>query len=362
MVIKNLRHKYILGQVLHRSYQFSTSYSTTGKHYITINGQVIAQSVLQALYYPIIKTKGKVTLPPMPVSIIEVKTPKLSNTINLYKMNADTFQLPQGFILLDILHRVDHKTPQHLNIPVLYANIVSCSIGKNMPTASMYPLGKCEEVQEVSWSRLQCDTSKLLPQILQNTRLQQEPDTTGLASSIPDVDIPDDARTKLQELLDKKYLQIILQNAMDIGRTNFIELDIPTEGSPITSKSFTVPLKYQEFVDHKIKQLEEAGIISQSMSNWASPILVVTKKQDHMDTNNSQGSNNFNLWLCIYYRKLNSCIQAACQIKGIGSLGKVTSSYPLPTMNSILAHFNGCKYFSTIDLRSIKTIYPSLLC
>ena len=53
VVIENLRHKYILGQVLHWSYQFGTSYSTMGKHYITINGQVIAQSVSQALDYPI---------------------------------------------------------------------------------------------------------------------------------------------------------------------------------------------------------------------------------------------------------------------------------------------------------------------
>ena len=75
-----------------------------------------------------------------------------------------------------------------------------------MPIAPMHPTGKCEGVQEVSWRRLWCDTSKLLPQILQNTSLQLEPDTKSLASSIPDVDIPDKARTKLQELLNRKYL------------------------------------------------------------------------------------------------------------------------------------------------------------
>ena len=36
-----------------------------------------------------------------------------------------------------------------------------------------------------------------------------------------------------------------------------------------------------------------------------------------------------------------------------GSLGKVISNYPLPTIGSIEAHFNGCKFFTTIDLRSI---------
>ena len=159
VVIKNLRHKYILGQVLHRSYWFGTGYLTMGKHYITINRQVIAQSVSQALNYPIIKMKGRVTLPPVSISIIEVKTPKLTNTTNLYKMNADTFQLHEGTILLDVLHRVNHKAPQHLNIPVLNTNNVPCNIGKNMSIVSMHPVGKCEEVQVVSWNSLQCDIS-----------------------------------------------------------------------------------------------------------------------------------------------------------------------------------------------------------
>ena len=321
MVIDNLRYKYILGQVLHRLYWFGTSYSTIVKHYITINGQVMVQLVSQALDYLIIKMKGRVTLPPLSVPIIEVKTPKLTNTTNLYKMNADTFQLPEGIILLDVLHRVDHKPPQHLNILALNTNNVPCSIGINMPFVTIHPAGKCEEVQEVSWNSFWCDTPKLLPQILQNTSLQLEPDTNSIASSIPDVDFPKEARTKLQELLDQKYLQIILQNTMDIGRINLIELDIPTEGPVTMSKPYTVLLKYCEFLHYEIKQLKEAGIISSSMSDWASSILVVLKKQDHMEMNGTQGCSNFNLQLCINHKKLSSHIQTAHQIKANGSLG-----------------------------------------
>ena len=180
VVIDNLRYKYILGQVLHRSYQFSTGYSTTGKHYITINGQVIAQLILQPLDYPTVKMKDRITLPPVSVSIIEVKTPKLTNNTNLYKMNAVTTQLPEGMILLDILHRVDHKTLQHLNVPVLNMNNISCRTGTNMPIVSMHPVGRCEEIQEVSWNSLWCDTSTCLPQIQHNTRLQLEPVYLGL--------------------------------------------------------------------------------------------------------------------------------------------------------------------------------------
>ena len=167
------------------------------------------------------------------------------------------------------------------------------------------------------------------------------------------MDIPDKARNKLQELLNKKYIHIISQTATDIGRTNLIGLDIPTEGPLITWKPYTIPLKYHEFMDHKIKQLEEGGIISQIMSNWASPISVVPKKEECMDTSNNPGSSKMVNSTCGCVSNIdNSRIQTACQIKADGSLGKVISNYPLPTIHSILAHFNGCKFFCTIDLRS----------
>ena len=79
VVIDNLRHKFILGQVLHRSYQFGTGYSTTSKYFIMINVQVIAQSISQPLDYPIVKTKGRITLLPVSVSIFEVKTPEVKH-------------------------------------------------------------------------------------------------------------------------------------------------------------------------------------------------------------------------------------------------------------------------------------------
>ena len=170
------------------------------------------------------------------------------------------------------------------------------------------------------------------------------------------------ARKGPQQLLGMKYNSIFSKSTADIGRTNLIELDIPTEGPPVASKPYTVPLKCTEFVKHEIKQLEETGIICRSMSDWASPKLVIPKKEEQAgnssessttaSTNNNKPNNNkFNIRLCIGYRKLNSCIMTARQIKADGSLGKVTSNYPLPTINNSLARFNRCKFFSTKDLR-----------
>ena len=94
------------------------------------------------------------------------------------------------------------------------------------------------------------------------------------------------------------------------------------------------------------------------MSDWASPILAVLKKEEcaenssNLSTTTSSNNNKFNLRLCIDYRKCNSHIVTARQIKADGWLGKGISNYPLPTIDNLLARFNGCKFFSTTDLQS----------
>ena len=70
--------------------------------------------------------------------------------------------------------------------------------------------------------------------------------------------------------------------------------------------------------------------------------------QDQSPPNKKQ----FNLRLCINYRKLNSQIITARQVKSNRALGKVEANYPLPTIDTLLARFKGYKYFSTLNLRS----------
>ena len=102
------------------------------------------------------------------------------------------------------------------------------------------------------------------------------------------------------------------------------------------------------------------------MSDWASPILFITKKEEWIENPSNQNTatctKRTNLTLgyvlitekpnCIDYRKPNSHIVTARQIKTGDSLGKVISNYPLPTIDNLLAWFNRCKSFSSMDLRS----------
>ena len=138
--------------------------------------------------------------------------------------------------------------------------------------ATLVPTGKCEQIQEVEWSEVTQEQDlpkhpKVLPKMPGTSNLQLEPDTSDAVKSIQDTVIPKVARGRLQQLLDIKYNNIVSKSAADISRTNLIELDIPTEGLPVASKPYTVPLKYRAFVGHEIKQLKEAGIISRSMSD-----------------------------------------------------------------------------------------------
>ena len=211
---------------------------------------MIAQAISQTINSPILRKKGKITLPSMSVSIVAIKTPTLHNTNNLYELNFNTFELPEGVIPLDIVHRVDHRTPQSLNIPIPNVNNSSCSISKGSPIATLRPLGKCEEVQEVSWNKLQYNTAKLLPTIPQNTILQLEPNNKSSSRSILDADIPEKARVKLWDLCNRKYVNIMSENATDIGGTNLIELDLPTEGPPTRATTMvaisTVQIMYSD--------------------------------------------------------------------------------------------------------------------
>ena len=60
-------------------------------------------------------------------------------------------------------------------------------------------------------------------------------------------------------------------------------MDIDTGDSPpVSSCPYTLALKHHQWVQSEIETLERAGVITKSMSPWASPIVVVPKKNLNM--------------------------------------------------------------------------------
>ena len=68
-------------------------------------------------------------------------------------------------------------------------------------------------------------------------------------------------------------------NNEDIGHTNLNTMDIDTGDSlPSAKKPYTLPLKHYDWVQQEIENLERAIINTQSVSSWASPVIMVPKK------------------------------------------------------------------------------------
>ena len=86
-----------------------------------------------------------------------------------------------------------------------------------------------------------------------------------------------------------------------------------------------LPLAKRKALKCELDQLLSLGVIEPSSSSWASPVVLVTKKD---------GS----LRLCVDYRKVNDLL--------------IKDSYPLPRIDDSLDALSGAKWFSTLDLAS----------
>ena len=76
-----------------------------------------------------------------------------------------------------------------------------------------------------------------------------------------------------------QFPEVFSTNKKDIGHTNLITMDIDTSDSlPSVKKPYTLPLKHYDWVQQEIESLERAGIITRSVSPWASPVIMVPKK------------------------------------------------------------------------------------
>ena len=74
-----------------------------------------------------------------------------------------------------------------------------------------------------------------------------------------------------------------------------------------------------------VTEMQERGIVQPSTSPWASPVVLMSKKD---------GSHRF----CVDFRKLNSMTKK--------------DVYPLPRVDDILDTLGNAKYFTTLDLAS----------
>ena len=120
-------------------------------------------------------------------------------------------------------------------------------------------------------------------------------------------------------------------------------MDIDTGDNPPSAKRpYTLPLKHYDWVQQEITSLEQAGITTRSVSPWASPIVVVSKRSAPGEAPRRR--------MCINFHAIN-----ALQPKVVKADSKAKGNFTLhllPNIDQLYAQIWGAKVFSTLDLRS----------
>lgn len=90
--------------------------------------------------------------------------------------------------------------------------------------------------------------------------------------------VPKEQKPKLTALLSK-YQHLFAEKDTDLGKTHLVEMDINTgDHAPIRQRPYKCPIKMESQVQSHIEQMLNSNIISESSSPWASPIVIVPKK------------------------------------------------------------------------------------
>ena len=201
-------------------------------------------------------------------------------------------------------------------IPISVTNVGDrpCDVRQGTTLAKMVPIGGGE--------------------ICETRRVAAEPVVAG-ERGLPDylkemaerstADMEGDDKDKVVDLL-VKYQDVFSSSEFDIGRTTWVKHSIETgEAPPIRQCLRRSSPEQREEVERQVQELLAKGLIQPSDSPWASPVVLVTKKD---------GSKR----LCLDYRKVNEVSRH--------------DAYPLPRIDDSLDALGNAKYFSTLDMAS----------
>ena len=219
--------------------------------------------------------EGQYTLQSRPITWISVKTPRNLDINSLFEISLDR-QLPYGLIPLDVLHNIKNKQPQELIIPLLNTANTDIKLLKNTVLGSTARVDNVECIANVSSDT----TQSIIDKAHDKTQLEQQvkpllpvfPDQSSFQTHAHDnsksliqlqnANVLPVIQHKLNTMLNNEFTCIISKSPTDFGRTNLVEMDLPTTGPPMATKPYTIPLKYKSFIDKEIKLLEDAKCIS----------------------------------------------------------------------------------------------------
>lgn len=153
--------------------------------------------------------------------------------------------------------------------------------------------------------------------------------STADSKLLPMIDksLTTDKRRMLLDVLSK-YVAIFdfsHDHAPSIPASRILHRINTGTAQPIRQKPYRVSPSERKIIDEQVRDMLQKGVIRESSSPWAAPVILVKKKD---------GTWRF----CVDYRRLNSVTKR--------------DVYPLPRIDDALDCLHSASYFSSIDLRS----------
>ena len=135
------------------------------------------------------------------------------------------------------------------------------------------------------------------------------------------------AKQKLQLTnLITNYTNVFALNSQELGTTSLVKHVINTGNHPPVRQPLRrMPFALRNKVDGMVQEMLAQEVVQPSQSPWASPIVLVKKKDG-------------GLRFCVDYRQLNRVTKL--------------DVFPLPRIDDTLDLLSGAKYFTTLDLAS----------
>ena len=169
-----------------------------------------------------------------------------------------------------------------------------------------------------------CDTSTSPQQGQLGSTETEETPTSSTSSKIAE-GLFEEQQKEIESLLDE-YGDIFANSAMTLGRTAVFTHKIDTgQHLPVNSQPYRSGPGERSEMERQVEDMRKSGVIEPSTSAWASPVVLVQKKD---------GSKRF----CADYRKVTKLTK--------------NDRYPLLRVDDTLDLLAGQKYFTSLDLKS----------
>ena len=323
IVCRGLSRPCILGLDFLRKYKIGIGWSPNGKFQLDLHQQVLVESVKVYMSGPTLQTRQCVTIPSRSLMVLNAKA-----TIDKH-MEGGLHKVVPNFLLSDeypelvlipAVHNVEITEMQC--IPYVLLNLSEEEIflrkGEILRHIEKENITVEEITTETMFQSGNVELTKSNYEVLSGKTFITSPADvdTDRKVKLQDAEVLDKYKEEFEEVCEE-YNDIFSKDSSDIGKTPLITMEIETGDSPpVCQRPYDLPLKHIDWVQRELDTLEKAGVITRSVSPWASPIVIVPKRTALGEPPKKR--------LCVDYRVINSLLpkvnKAHSKAKGVLTL------------------------------------------